>query len=243
LLLGTGVPTLSCNGNGSIDVNGQLALNGTLDGGGNISGTSTVTASSFYTANQNHPEGTLVKSGLASYNPPGTPISGSAIEDPYRSLVPPNPAGMPTYSGGNYQGPGIYTSPLSFAGNNHIDFESGIYILQQGISLSGNASISSQPGGVFIYLTGGQLEMSGNGSIDLSPLSSPPSPAENLVIWQPSSNTNPILITGNGNQASLGGTIYAPAANLNMSGNGQLSAGAVVSASLSCSGNGKINVG
>lgn len=243
LLLGTGTSTLTCGGNGSIDVNGGVALNSTSNGAASLSGHATATATSFYTADQTDPSGALAETGNATFSPPGTPSAGPSFADPYQNLTPPNPTGMATYSGGTYQGPGIYTSTLSVSGNTHQVFASGIYILEQGISLSGNASISSTSSGVFFYVTGGQVSIAGNGGASLQPLASPPSPIADLVIWQVAADTNPVYLTGNGSGSFLGGTIYAPGAQVGGSGNAGLSATAIIAASLSCDGNSSTTIG
>lgn len=241
LLLGSTNPVLSCAGNGSIDVNGEVALNSTSNSAAVLLGNnSTATATSFYTADQADPGGALSGTG---FTPSGPPASGPALTDPYQNLVPPSTSGLHTYTDGAYHGPGIYTTTLSLSGNSIQTFQSGIYILEQGMSVSGQAGIASAAGGVFFYVTGGQLSIQGQGGVNLQPLSSPPSPEASLVIWQVASDTNALLLTGNGSGTLVGGTIYAPGAQVGGSGNASMEASGIIAASLSCDGNGATTIG
>lgn len=242
LLLGAGSSVLTCGGSGTLNVTGELALNSTSNGAANLSGNAAVTATSIYTADQANPSQAITTSTNASYTPAGTPSSGLPIPDPYAALTPPSTAGLNTYTGGAYQGPGIYTSTLSFAGNTAQVFASGVYIFDQGISVTGNAVISSAPGGVLFYVAGGSVAIAGNGGSDLTPLSSPPSPTANLVLWQAASDVNQLIMAGNASADVVGGTIYAPSALVGGAGNGNLIAGTVVAQSLSCNGNGNITL-
>ena len=72
-------------------------------------------------------------------------------------------------------------------------------------------------------VTYGSISLGGNGSYNLSPLSS--GTYAGIVIFQPKDNTNTLSVSGNA--SGMTGTIYASAAQLNESGNGQLNAGMV----------------
>ena len=128
----------------------------------------------------------------------------------------------------------------------------GTYILQGGISVSGQANLSSQSGapgtsqGVLLYVTGGSINFSGQGYVSLAPLSNPspyPVIAPNLGIWQDKSDTKPVIIAGNASGNIYSGTIYAPTASVGGSGNGSYTAGSVIASSLTCSGNGTETIG
>ena len=132
---------------------------------------------------------------------------------------------------------------MSITGN--AIFDSGIYEFQGGISVTGNANISSAAGGVLFYITGASsvTQIAGNGVFNLQPLSSPPSPAANMVIWQDRSDANPITLGGNGSGDVIGGTVYAPSAVVDTAGNGLLTAGAVEAKGLTCGGNSSLSIG
>lgn len=242
LLLGPGSPALSCSGNGALNVSGEAVLNSTLNGSVSLSGSSQLTTLQIYTADST-PSGAISVSGNPTLTPPGWPISGPAIADPYSGLTPPSTTGLNTYSDGAYHGPGIYTAPLAISSKTTQVFATGIYILQNGITISGNAGISSAAGGVLFYVTGGSVSISGNGGFNLGPLSSPPSPASGLVIWQVAGDTNALTLSGNGSGDAVSGTIYAPGAQVGGTGNGNLAAGSVLAKTLACNGGGTITLG
>jgi type II secretory pathway pseudopilin PulG len=242
LLLGAGSSALSCSGNGALNVSGEAVLNSTANGSVSLSGNAQLTTLQIYTADS-IPSGAISASANATYTPPGSPISGPAYANPYSGLTPPSATGLNTYSDGAYHGPGIYTATLAISGKTTQAFASGIYILQNGINISGNAGISSAAGGVLFYVTGGSVSISGNGGFNLGPLSSPPSPTSGLVIWQAAGDTNALTLSGNGSGDAVSGTIYAPGAQVGGSGNGNLVAGSVLAKSLACNGNGTITLG
>jgi len=132
--------------------------------------------------------------------------------------------------------------PFDLSGNCQLSLHSGVYILGGGgLSVSGNASIAGDevifynagsnypaPGGSF-----GSITISGNGSFNLTP---PASDAfAGLTFFQAGDNTKQVSLSGNA--AGLTGTIYAPAAQLSMIGNGSLQLALVVDR-LRVSGNG-----
>jgi len=249
LLLGAGTSVLTCAGNASIDVNGAAAINSTSNGSGSLTGNASFSAESIYTADTSNPAGAITNSNNATVTPPGTPLSGPPIPDPYAGLTPPSTS-VTTYPTSSWSSnqvvtiqPGIYTSTISVSGNASVTLASGIYILRNGISVTGNGIITEAPGGVFFYVTGGQVNLSGNAGVTLQPLSSPPSPATNLAIWQVVADTQSIILTGNGSGSIVNGTIYAPGAFVGGSGNAALTAGAVLAKGLSCNGNGATTIG
>jgi hypothetical protein len=222
-----------------LSVTGEVALDSSSNGSIALAGNAKIGATgNIYTTDPN--TAGVISGSQSGYS--GTVNSGPYVPDPYAGLTPPSTTGLTTYSDGTYHGPGIYTSTLSLAGSTTQTFASGIYILEQGISVTGNAGITA-PGGVLFYVTGGSVAVAGNGGANLQPLSSPPSPASGLVVWQVASDTNAVTLAGNGSASLVNGTIYAPGAQVGGAGNGGLSANSVVANSLSCDGNGSISIG
>lgn len=241
-LLGSG--GLSCPGGGILDVNGELAVNSTANGSINVGPGATVEStgpnSEIYSASTQSPQSAISGSGAYS---PTTITYGGQISDPYTALTPPSLSGLPTYSGPSNQGPGIYTNTLTLSGTSTTTLASGIYVLEAGISVSGGASVSSATSGsttgVLFYVTGGAVQFTGSGALNLQPLSAdPPSPAPNLLIWQNASDSSQMTLAGNSSTFSLQGLIYAPSAPVLAGGNGSLAASSVISSSLSCSASG-----
>jgi hypothetical protein len=239
LLLGSGTSVVSCVGNGSLRVIGTAYLDSTANGSANLTGSASFNATQIYTADPN-PSQAITGSG--SYSP--NPVNGPVVSDPYASLTPPSANGLPVYSDGNYHGPGVYTTTLSFSGSGSQALATGTYILQQGISVTGQASLTTAPGGVLLYVSGGSIQLGGGGNVSLEPLSPPPYPSSpNLGIWQAKSDTNTISLSGNGSVNTYGGTIYAPGAQVGGVGNAGYTAGSIVSSSFACTGNGTATIG
>ena len=70
------------------------------------------------------------------------------VPDPYAGLIPPNQPGGPVVSGGPFSdganhGPGVYTKTLTFSSPGTYTLASGIYVLEQGISVTGQANLLS----------------------------------------------------------------------------------------------------
>ena len=139
---------------------------------------------------------------------------------------------------------GIYTQ-IAVSGNATLTMNSGIYIIEGGgFSISGDASVSGT--GVTIVNAGskypttggtyGSISLSGSGSYNLTPPTT--GTYAGIVIFQPRDNTKALTISGNA--SGMTGTIYAPAAQLDESGNASLNASIDVD-TLSISGNGVAN--
>jgi hypothetical protein len=184
------------------------------------------------------------RTGNAAFNP--TPVTGAAYEaDPL--------AGLPAPSAGTNQGsvnvsgnnsltinPGTYTQ-IVVSGNGQLTMNAGIYIIQGGgMSVTGNATVTGN--GVTIYNAGngngncGGLSLSGNGVINLSAPTC--GPYAGILIFQARDNTRALSFSGNGT-FKLGGIVYAPAAPLSESGNGQVTTDLIVD-KLTVSGNGTL---
>ena len=247
LMLGTGTPDVSCTGHDSLTVNGTAAVNSSGTPALQTNGTASITASSIYT---DTPSSSGAFSG-SNITPSAPTQTGVTSADPYAGLSTPitepipngasSPYGGYTIFNGNGQdlatdGPGIYTKAVSI--NSAETIPSGVYIFQAGLSLSGLGAISSAAGGIFFYVYAGPISITGQGGIDLQPISSPPSPAPNLTIWQDQSDNSGMTLGGNGAAIVIGGTIYAPNVTAGVGGNGSLSIGSLVANSVSCNGGG-----
>ncbi len=91
---------------------------------------------------------------------------------------------------------------------------SGLFVLDQGLSVSGNATLSGS--GVTIYNFGG-MTLSGNVSVNLS------APTTGLmagmVYYQPASNASGVTINGRAGTDNFLGAVYMPSAALTFNGN------------------------
>jgi hypothetical protein len=252
LLLGTGTPALSCSGSSTarMNVTGTAWINSTANNSIQMGSNAQLTATQLYAANLT-PNAVIQPAG--SKVTPSPPAYQQADPDPYGpspglNLQPPSTNGLPVYSDGNYHGPGVYSTTLTFSGQGTTTLATGTYILQQGISVSGQASLANAPGGVFLYVSGGSISFSGQGIISLSPPTPPytdsnGTQAPNLGIWQASTDTNTVNLSGNGAADTYSGVIYAPGATVTGTGNGGYTAGSIISKSFACGGNGTANIG
>ena len=148
---------------------------------------------------------------------PTTTSYSPAVSDPYASLTPPSTSGLPAQSGcasGTAQ-PGVYASTLALSGIANCQLASGVYIFQNGLSLSNSAVLTSASGGVLIYITGGSFSVGGASSINVSAMTA--GTYAGLVLWQASSDANTVAFS-NGGSITLNGALYAPSAEVSLTG-------------------------
>jgi parallel beta-helix repeat protein len=241
ILNSTASGALSLSGNATINIPGNLIDDSSSKSALIESGNASIKAASIQVV------GGVSKSGNATWSPAPT-TGAAAVPDPLANLRGPGTSGLTNYGAVNLSGnqkttinPGIYSS-IKVSGNASLTLNPGIYLIEGGgFTVTGNASVSGT--GVMIYNTGsnypnngsnfGGITLSGNGTFNLS---APTSGAyAGIVLFQPTANTRAISLSGNAS-SGLTGTIYAPAALLNLSGNATLS-GAVVVNQLALSGN------
>jgi hypothetical protein len=151
------------------------------------------------------------------------------------------------YSGnGSYTlNPGIYKQ-ISVSGNAKVTLNPGLYLIEGGgLTVSGNAGISGT--GIMIYNTGsnypnaggnfGGITLSENGTFSLTASATSTGGTDaGILIFQPTANTRALSLSGNG-VAGITGTVYAPSAQVVISGNASLG-GSLIADELSLSGNG-----
>jgi prepilin-type N-terminal cleavage/methylation domain-containing protein len=265
LTLGGSGTTISCGGsnNGTLQVNGTLQINSTSSTVASTNNNAAIAADSIDT-------GSTSTSSLSGNVTPATPSqTGVTVTDPYAGLTPPvtglqassPPAVGSIYQGykvysGAYSGPGIYTNTLSFP-NGTTTMDSGVYILLNGVSQSGQQNVQSATtggadgkGGVLLYVLGGSVSLTGQGQATLAPFKIPPvaysgapNPWPGIVIWQDSSDSANLALAGNGLGNVIDGTVYAPTATAGTQGNGALIAGSIVASGIACGGNGTFIIG
>ncbi len=225
LLDASGLGALTAVGNGTINVTGggEIAVNSTNGSAVVAIGNGAISASEIDVAGQ---PGVL---NLGDGQISGTIDAGaSAASDPLASL--PAPA-IPSQ---------VFSS-VHASGRDNITLQPGAYV--GGIHVSGHATVTLQPG--MYYLQGGGLSVTGQGKLLGNGVMIYDSPQENddgisvtgrgavnltamtggtyrgIVIFESRVSDTPIRIAGNGSM-NLTGTVYAPAARLQVSGNGQL---------------------
>jgi prepilin-type N-terminal cleavage/methylation domain-containing protein len=161
--------------------------------------------------------------------------------DPLRSLPAPDPATLGTGScAGAVCQPGVYNSTLSRTSNTTLN--SGIYYLTQGISITGNSSLTSN-GQVLLYIAGGSVNLAGGSTVNLTPPSS--GTYKNIVIFQARTDFNDVKVTGGSSPIAFNGVIYVPNSNqvTLATGGAQLTAKAIVAQNIKISSNAQVIIG
>jgi hypothetical protein len=233
---------LSLSGNASINIPGNVVVDSSSKSALSASGNATVKAAGIDVV------GKVSLSGNATLSP--APTTGVvSVPDPLAGLPGPSTAGMTNYGSVSLSGknsstikPGIY-SQISASGNASLTLNPGLYIIEGGgFTISGNASVTAT--GVTIYNTGsnypnaggnyGGITLSGNGTFSLTAATS--GTYTGILIFQSHANTRALSLSGNG-VAGITGTVYAPSAQVVVSGNAKLT-GSLVADELTLSGNG-----
>jgi hypothetical protein len=164
--------------------------------------------------------GSCVATGSAVC-PPVTPYS-PAIVDPYAGLAAPTTAGRPAQTGCTGPAatqtaqPGVYASLFSITGSNTCTLASGIYILQAGLNVGVGATVKTGAGGVLIYITGGAFTVGGGASITATAMTT--GTYAGISVWQAAGDSSTMSFTGGGTLV-FNGAIYAPTAQLSITGN------------------------
>jgi hypothetical protein len=210
---------LTMAGNATINLDGDVVVDSNSSSAIKASGNAQVTAAAVLVV------GGVSKSGNAHVSKTGTPGSTG---DPLSGLIAPTYSGTPVsvVLGGNSSATisqGAY-SQITLSGNAKLTLGPGVYAIEDGgFSVSGTATVSGA--GVMIYNTKssggtyGAINLSGNGAVSLTPLSS--GSDAGILIFQDRHNTQTLTFSGNGLQGTTG-TIYAQAAQLVESGNAQI---------------------
>lgn len=252
-VLGTGTHQFS--GNGSITTtNTGMAFNGRVTTSGNADLEAIGGAVSI--------QQSWSRSGNASVVP--TPTTGRPeLPDPLAHLPMPFGTSGSTYFGKkSFSGndthcvlePGRYSS-ISMSGNSHCELRPGLFIITGKLAVSGNATIDATSG-VTLYFPcgtggspracavdgekGGELSLSGNAPLKINAPTS--GETQGLSIVAERGNTSVLSYAGNTGKA-ITGTVYAPSAELKVSGNAhETLESMLVVEEMSYSGNGTLEL-
>lgn len=221
------------NGSGSWNVGGSVWVNGfTKIGSQNwhvigdffSNGTFSQTGAGDFTAASFTSVGDASKTGSGAVAPwprtAGTYQTPPVIPDPFASALnpPANPGNCTTIDfGGSTNhtiGPGCYNS-ITQRGNGNLTLSPGIYYILGDFDMGGGGDLIAH--GVMIYMKGGSLSLSGNGNLDVTPMTS--GTYKGLSVYMDRANSNPISISGS-SSSSFTGTVYAPASAYTANGSG-----------------------
>jgi len=154
---------------------------------------------------------------LASLPDPAVP--GTAASDTTHPNSTTCGSSMPTYQ------PGHYTASSSLSGC----LASGVYYFDKNVSLSG---VTSAPGGVLIYMSGGDLSL--DGTTTLSPMTT--GSDAGVTIFMGRSNSGAISTNST---MTINGVTYAPAGELDLqSNNANVTSGGINVQTFQIKGNG-----
>jgi hypothetical protein len=152
----------------------------------------------------------------------------AALADPLAALRAPT-APTPTFAAVKATGttvltlqPGTYVGGISVSGSAVVTLLPGLYYLQGGgLSVSGSGKLTGS--GVVIYnapqKNSDGISVSGSGSVSLSPPTT--GTYAGIALFQARASAAALSVTGSG-VLSLGGTLYAPAAVVSVSGGASL---------------------
>jgi len=176
------------------------------------------------------------------------PSKAYPIDDPLAGLTPPTPPSAPVQPCPTYGGaatvidlsPGVYNCALDPPGGWGFNFLPGEYLITGGLTmngsgdatfddsiitlrgtgliLTGNGTITSTE--TMFYVEEGSITLTGTGVMSFTAPST--GDYRGVVFFQARDNTNTVTITGNSSQDGWG-TVYAPAAQIDFSGNGTTS--------------------
>jgi len=248
---------------------GLVALNATTSSALSLVGNASLTVNDGYVYVDSASTKALVATGNAKVSANATFVAGgksmsgnasvagslvmgaTPIMDPLAWLPVPSSTGMTvaatstmTVTDNNTKilNPGIYQKGISLSGNAQVTLNPGVYFLiEGGLTLSGNASITGQ--GVLIYnaSTSAGVSLSGNGNMTLTPMTT--GTYAGVTIYQNRLSTAAVTISGNDN-LNIRGALYLAHAPLSISGNAQLpTLGSLdVADTITINGNGSILV-
>ena len=149
------------------------------------------------------------------------------VSDPLAALSGPDTSTLTTFPFKNYTtgtttlGPGIYRGGLKLTGTATVNLQPGIYVLDGGgLSVTGTANLVGNQAMIYnttISQASGPINIGGNGTVTLSAPSS--GTYTGIGIYQDRTLSTALKIAGNGNM-NMTGTIYAPSAQVQFTGNG-----------------------
>jgi hypothetical protein len=260
----TGKDALTDTGNGDIVV--EDPVNGTDLGAAivvdsNNARAAVLTGNASVTAKTIDILGGAVTTGHGTFSSPVN-HNFAPVSDPVGLPLPPAPS--TTYSALKVTGncavtvqPGTYVGGISISGNASVTLEPGIYYMKGGgFSDTGSGSVTGD--GVLIVNAPGSacdtISLTGSANVTLSApttLTGADAPYNGLALFQDPASTAAIKLTGSGN-LTLAGTLYAPRATLNVTGNGRVIAtvvnspakpiGAIIVSDVDVTGNGSITI-
>jgi hypothetical protein len=236
-LLGSGAGTLGLSGQSAFSVVDSLAVDSSSNGAVSLSGQSTLKVTGALIS----PVAKPVSSTGHSSESVGTAEQLGPEPDPYAGLAAPSTAGMTVYNSSTISGPGVYTAAVSISGQSHVQLASGAYVFEKGLTVSGQSTLTSAAGGVLLCFAGGTLTVSGQAAVTLTPLQT--GAYGGIVVFQAHGDTAALSLSSQSQKTSFDGTVYAPSAEVDISGQASVFLQALVAESATLTGQGKATAG
>jgi Flp pilus assembly protein TadG len=219
---GSGIITnnLTLNSGASI-TDAQGSTSGIYDNGDSTEDAGATVNVGSYTVH-----GTVHCNSCSNISP--TPTSGPQVPDPFASLTAPShgttqSSNNESLSRATELKPGYYSGGLNFNGGTYtVTLDPGVYYMDGTIKIGAGVTITGT--GVTIYMASGQLIMDPSTTANLT---APTSAVGNcascagMLIWQAPGNLNQMILNS-GPNATWGGAIYAPKAELVLNGGSNL---------------------
>lgn len=239
------------SGNGTIDVvGGSILVNSNAAIAAHFSGNGTIAAESTEIVGNYQNSGPATITGPIHTQVDPTPDPLASLPEPKLSDYTVQAGQLTSISSDDpvVLQPGVYRGGINISGNGSVTMLPGVYIMEGGgFQVSGNGILTGKE--VMIYnMVGpggnhGQVLISGNGKINLTPPST--GTYQGMGIFQQRTQTDRLQISGNGN-TYIGGVVYAKAADTQVSGNGLVGVdtlgGSYVCDTMQVSGNGSVDV-
>jgi hypothetical protein len=143
------------------------------------------------------------------------------VPDPLAALPAPSKGGLHVFSGGTFPdgtvlSPGVYSGTIKMTGGGTIVFLPGVYILQDGMTLTGASRVTGSE--VFVYNEGGAITFTGGSTVRFSPPRN--GTYQGISFFQARSNTDAAKFTGGADGSGWAeGMFYLPNAELSLTGN------------------------
>jgi hypothetical protein len=223
--------TFKTNGNGGVRANGGgIKINSGASDAGAAVGNGGVYAPYIHVGG-----GVSTSGGSATFSP--TPVRGLPPDaDPFFTMPGPPIDGLPTFrnvrvNGAETLDPGVYVGGITITSSGNAKLRPGLYVFKGGgIKITGGGVMEgvTPDTGVLLFNTHnnypgaagtcGDIALAGNGKLDLRAQQF--GPYAGILLWQDRACTEDLAISGNGTLTTLVGTVYAPTAHINLTGNG-----------------------
>ena len=229
-----------------ISMNGTTSLTtgcGVYDNSNSNSAISIVGNGPGITASQVNVVGNVSTHSPSQISP--APKTGApSVTDPFAGMPAPTPA-VPciNYTGQSVLSGGTYCNTISL-NNGNLTLNPGIYILEQGLDIGGNATLTNNTtggdgsGGVMLYSNGGSIDFHGNPTATLNAPTT--GTYKGVLMWQDKSDNSAVTLKG-ASSLQLNGALYFPTAALTYNGGTNTTNTTIVTYTLSLVGGSNIN--